>query len=323
MRFWASVACMPGSAASIPHNERMTEKTKALSVTAFATLLLVAFMMGANHVAARFAFNNGVDVMTAVSFRSALTALVVGLILWQQKVQIKLESHHKKYLPLIGLIIAVQSVCLYSSVARLPVALALLAFNTYPLSTAFWARVLYKHQPEKAVLWSMPLILVGLALALDVMGAASGLGASEHWAQIGSGVAFALAASATFGLALVYTQHETVGLDGRVRTFSSMSLVGVLAVAAALSQGGFHLPTASAGWWGLGMLSFLYGTAFTILFTVLPRLGVVGNSAIMNVEPVFALTLAWALLDQAIAPIQLVGAALVVGTVMWLGLRKR
>ena len=209
----------------------MTEKSKALSTTAFATLLLIAFMMGANHVSARFAFNHGVDVVTAVSFRSVVTAVVVGLILWQQKVQIQIQPHHKKYLPLIGLIIAVQSVCLYSSVARLPVALALLAFNTYPLSTAFWARVLYKHQPEKALLWSMPIILVGLALALDVMGAASGLGASAHWAQIGSGVAFALTASATFGLALVYTQHETAGLDGRVRTFSSMSLVGVLAVA--------------------------------------------------------------------------------------------
>jgi drug/metabolite transporter (DMT)-like permease len=201
--------------------------------------------------------------------------------------------------------------------------LALLAFNTYPLSTAFWARVLYKHQAEKAVLWSMPILLLGLALALDVLGAASGLSAAEHWSQIGAGVAFALAASATFGLALVYTQHETTGLDGRVRTFSSMSIVGVLAVVAAMSQGGFHLPQAPAGWWGLGMLSFLYGTAFTILFTVLPKLGVVGNSAIMNVEPVFALVLAWALLDQAIAPIQLVGAFLVVGTVMWLGLRKR
>jgi len=314
---------MPAPVVFTRHNETMTETSKALSFTAFATLLLVAFMMGANHVAARFAFNHGVDVITAVSFRSAVTAMVVGLILWQQKVQIQIQPHHKKYLPLIGLIIAVQSVCLYSSVARLPVALALLAFNTYPLSTAFWARVLYKHQPEKALLWSMPIILVGLALALDVMGAASGLGASEHWAQIGSGVAFALTASATFGLALVYTQHETAGLDGRVRTFSSMSLVGVLAVAVAVSQGGFHLPNAPAGWWGLGMLTFLYGTAFTILFTVLPRLGVVGNSAIMNVEPVFALTLAWALLDQAIAPIQLVGAALVVGAVMWLGLRKR
>jgi drug/metabolite transporter (DMT)-like permease len=301
----------------------MTETSKSLTTTAFATLLLIAFMMGANHVAARLAFNNGVDVVTAVSFRSVLTAVVVGLILWQQKVHIQIESSHKKYMLIIGGLIAVQSVCLYSSVARLPVALALLAFNTYPLSTAFWARVLYKHQAEKAVLWSMPILLLGLALALDVLGAASGLSAAEHWSQIGAGVAFALAASATFGLALVYTQHETTGLDGRVRTFSSMSIVGILAVVAAMSQGGFHLPQAPAGWWGLGMLSFLYGTAFTILFTVLPKLGVVGNSAIMNVEPVFALVLAWALLDQAIAPIQLVGAFLVVGTVMWLGLRKR
>ena len=314
---------MLGCTDFILQNERMTETSKSLTTTAFATLLLIAFMMGANHVAARLAFNNGVDVVTAVSFRSVLTAVVVGLILWQQKVQIQIESNHKKYMLIIGGLIAVQSVCLYSSVARLPVALALLAFNTYPLSTAFWARVLYKHQAEKAVLWSMPILLAGLALALDVLGAASGLGAAEHWSQIGAGVAFALAASATFGLALVYTQHETTGLDGRVRTFSSMSIVGILAVAAAMSQGGFHLPQAPAGWWGLGMLSFLYGTAFTILFTVLPKLGVVGNSAIMNVEPVFALVLAWALLDQAIAPIQLVGAFLVVGTVMWLGLRKR
>ena len=314
---------MLGCTGFILQNERMTETSKSLTTTAFATLLLIAFMMGANHVAARLAFNNGVDVVTAVSFRSVLTAVVVGLILWQQKVQIQIESNHKKYMLIIGGLIAVQSVCLYSAVARLPVALALLAFNTYPLSTAFWARVLYKHQAEKAVLWSMPILLAGLALALDVLGAASGLGAAEHWSQIGAGVAFALAASATFGLALVYTQHETTGLDGRVRTFSSMSIVGILAVAAAMSQGGFHLPQAPAGWWGLGMLSFLYGTAFTILFTVLPKLGVVGNSAIMNVEPVFALVLAWALLDQAIAPIQLVGAFLVVGTVMWLGLRKR
>ena len=314
---------MPRCTDFILQNERMTEKSKSLTTTAFATLLLIAFMMGANHVAARLAFNHGVDVVTAVSFRSVLTALVVGLILWQQKVHIQIESSHKKYMLIIGGLIAVQSVCLYSSVARLPVALALLAFNTYPLSTAFWARVLYKHQAEKAVLWSMPILLAGLALALDVLGAASGLGAAEHWSQIGAGVAFALAASATFGLALVYTQHETTGLDGRVRTFSSMSIVGILAVAAAMSQGGFHLPQATAGWWGLGMLTFLYGTAFTILFTVLPKLGVVGNSAIMNVEPVFALVLAWALLDQSIAPIQLVGAFLVVGTVMWLGLRKR
>ena len=68
------------------------------------------------------------------------------------------------------------------------------------------------------MLMAMPVILVGLALALDVFGAASGLGAQGQWARIGAGVAFALAAAATFGLALVLTQHEAADVDGRVRT---------------------------------------------------------------------------------------------------------
>ena len=63
-----------------------------LSLTGFFILLLIALMMGANHVAARTAFNHGVDVVTAVVFRSAVTAVVVALILWQQKVSFKLSG---------------------------------------------------------------------------------------------------------------------------------------------------------------------------------------------------------------------------------------
>ena len=301
----------------------MSKTTSAgLTGAAFATLLLTAFMMGANHVAARTAFNHGLDVVTAVTVRSVLTAGVVALILWQQKVAFSVQPQQRKYLAAVGVLIAVQSVCLYSAVARLPVALALLAFNTYPLTTALWARVLYGHQPERALLWAMPVMMLGLALALDVLGAASGLGAARHWGEIGAGVGFALIASVTFGLALVLTQHETVGVDGRLRTFTSLTTVGVLAALVASTQGGFQWPQAEPGWWGLALLTFLYGTAFTIIFTVLPKLGVVGNSAIMNVEPIFALVLAWALLGQAIAPMQVLGAAVVVATVMWLGLRK-
>jgi drug/metabolite transporter (DMT)-like permease len=301
----------------------MSKTTSAgLTGAAFATLLLTAFMMGANHVAARTAFNHGLDVVTAVTVRSVLTAGVVALILWRQKVAFSVQPEQRKYLAAVGVLIAVQSVCLYSAVARLPVALALLAFNTYPLTTALWARVLYGHQPERALLWAMPVMMLGLALALDVLGAASGLGAARHWGEIGAGVGFALIASVTFGLALVLTQHETVGVDGRLRTFTSLTTVGALAALVASTQGGFQWPQAEPGWWGLALLTFLYGTAFTIMFTVLPKLGVVGNSAIMNVEPIFALVLAWALLGQAIAPMQVLGAAVVVATVMWLGLRK-
>jgi drug/metabolite transporter (DMT)-like permease len=220
-------------------------------------------------------------------------------------------------------LVAVQSFCLYSSVARLPVALALLAFNTYPLWTALWARLIYRERPERRVLLAMPVILFGLALALDVSGAATGLGAAGQWQRIGTGVAFALAAAAAFGLALVLTQHEAGKLDGRVRTMTTMTLAAGVAVIASGAQGGFHLPADAPGWLGLAALTVLYGTGITLVFTVLPRLGVVGNSAIMNVEPIFALVLAWALLGQAIAPVQLAGALVVVAAVMWLGLRRR
>ena len=296
---------------------------RALSGTAFATLLLIALMMGSNHVAARFAFNNGVDVATAVTVRSFVTAAVVSVLFLLQGARVKLTGRHKGFMLAIGLLIGVQSICLYSGVARLPVVLALLAFNTYPLWTAIWNRIFYGHKPERATLIAMPFILVGLCMALDVFGAASGLGAAGQWARIGAGVAFALAAGATFGLALVLTQHETGDLDGRLRTASTMGLAGVVALGMVATQGGFHLPQAAAGWWGLAALTFLYGTAFTIMFTVLPKLGVAGNSAIMNVEPVCAMVLAWLLLGQSIAPMQVAGALLVVGTVMALGLRKR
>lgn len=304
----------------------MTSRTNpaaALSGAAFATLLLIALLMGANHVAARVAFDHGLSVPTAVTVRSGVTALVVSLLILVQRVPLRLTRRHRLALPAIALLIGTQSLCLYSSVARLPVALALLAFNSYPLWIALWARLIYHHRAERRVLLAMPVMLAGLALALDVFGAASGLGAAGQWQRIGVGVAFALAAAASFGLAMVLTQHEAGDVDGRLRTASTMAIVALIALAATATQGGLRLPDAPAGWWGLVGLTLLYGTGITILFTVLPRLGVVGNSAIMNVEPIFALVLAWAVLGQAIAAIQVAGGLIVVATVVWLGLQGR
>jgi drug/metabolite transporter (DMT)-like permease len=296
---------------------------RALSATAFVTLLLIALIMGANHVAARIAFNHGTDVATAVVFRSGVTALVVAVLVLLQGVPVRFSPRHRRVLPVIGLLIGLQSLCLYSAVARLPVALALLAFNTFPIFTAAWAWVLYRATPSPALVRAMPVILVGLTLALDVFGAASGLGAAGQWGRIGAGVAFALAAAASFGLALVWTQHEAADVDGRVRTVTTMAMSALVALLAVGVQGGFHLPQAATGWWGLAALTCLYGTGFTLMFTLLPRLGVVGNSAILNVEPVFALVLAWLVLGQSIAPVQVAGALLVVGAVVVLGLRKQ
>lgn len=295
---------------------------KAISLTAFFTLLLIALMMGTNHVAARLAFNNGLDVATAVACRSIVTALVVSAIVLWAKVPRTLNAKQWRGVLGVGLLIGLQSQLLYGAVARLPVALALIAFNTFPLWTAVWERLVYGKRPERMTLLAMPIILLGLCLALDVFGAASSLGAGAHWQHIGAGVAFGICAAAVFGMALVLMQHETAGVDGRVRTAGTMYLAGAMALAVIGMQGGAHWPTMPLGWMGLAGLTILYGTAFTIMFTVLPKLGVGSAAAIMNVEPVFALMMAWWILGQTIAPIQVLGALVVVGVVVALGLRR-
>lgn len=301
---------------------RATAAAAGLGGGAFVTLLLVALVMGGNHVAARVAFNDGVDVATAVAARSGVSAIVLAFVLRAQRVAVGFQPRQRWALPAIGLLIAVQSLCIYASVARLPVALALLAFNSYPLSTALWEWLVYRRAPSRTMLQAMPVILAGLALALDVLGAASGLGAAGQWSRIGEGVAFALGASITFGLALTITQHEAATVDGRLRSFTTMAQVGLLAVLAVAALGGPHWPQSQQGWWGLAALTLLYGSGFTVMFTVLPKLGVGRYAAVMNVEPIFALVLAWAILGQTIAPMQVAGGLIVVGAVMWLGLRR-
>ncbi|MDO8279635.1 MAG: DMT family transporter [Burkholderiaceae bacterium] len=297
-------------------------KAPRISVAAFLTLLAVAFIMGANHVLARQAFNDGVSVATALSARSGATALVVAVLLLIQRVPVRLNARQRRIMPVIGLLFGIQGLGLYAAVARLPVALALLAFNTFPLWIAFWSWALYRRRPERAVIIAMPFLLLGLTLALDVLGASSGLGAAGQWSRIGAGVGFAMLASSVFGAGLVLTQHEMADLDGRVRTVLTMGLVALIALGAVALQGGFQLPRSDAGWWGLGLLTLCYGIGISVLLTLLPRLGVAGSSPILNIEPVFALVLAWLLLGQSISPIQIAGCLLVVGAVMALGLRK-
>jgi drug/metabolite transporter (DMT)-like permease len=59
------------------------------------------------------------------------------------------------------------------------------------------------------------------------------------------------------------------------------------------------------------------------VFTLLPKLGAVSNSPILNVEPVAALALGALILGQVVGPLQWLGALIVVGSVMALGLRRR
>lgn len=278
----------------------------------------IATLFGANHVAARYAMDHGASVAGAVATRSACTAMVLFLFLRISNTKILFVP---RALP-IGVLVAIQSFCLYTAVTRIPVALALLVFQSFPLLYVLLSAATGKEKLRWRALAPIPLALVGLALALDVYGKAGDV--AGRWAEIGSGVGWALGAAVAFALVVFFNTHWLKALDGRLRTFYMMSVTAALTLAGGAAASALALPADLGGWIALGMLTLLYGAAITSLFVVLPRLGGGAASTIaLNFEPIAALGIAWLVLGQGVSPLQLAGAFIVVGAIAWLGAIRR
>jgi drug/metabolite transporter (DMT)-like permease len=281
-------------------------------------VLTIAATFGANHVAARVAFDHGASVATAVAIRSGCTALVLLFLLRFQGLSIRLPPAMLGRALVVGLLIAAQSFCLYSAVARIPVALALLVFQTCPMLFVLLSWAAGKERPRTSALLAMPVALLGLAFALGVRWKSGG----EWLAAMGPGIAWALGAAICFTLVLFLNAHWLKGLDGRLRTFLMMSVTAVVVLAAGGLTGTLAAPADATGWLGLALLPILYGSGITTLFVVLPRLAGAASMVALNFEPIAVLGLAWLVLGQTASPLQVAGAFVVVVAIVWLGTRQ-
>jgi drug/metabolite transporter (DMT)-like permease len=282
--------------------------------------MLLASIFAANHIAARLAFDHGASVAATVAVRSGATALAMVALLRLQSVSMALPRATLARGLGIGVLVAVQSFCLYSAVAVIPVALALLAFNSYPMLLVLLTWAAGGENPGRRALVAMPLALFGLVLALDILGTLQAM--AGRWAEIGVGVGWALGASTSFTLVLFLTTRHLKEVDGRLRTLLTMGTTAVVVGAGGAAVGGLALPADATGWLGLALLTVLYGSAITSIFSVVPRLAAPSNTAALNFEPIAALGMGWAILGQSVAPRQLVGALIVVGAVILIGTKR-
>jgi drug/metabolite transporter (DMT)-like permease len=285
-----------------------------------AALVVIATIFGANHVAARIAFDHGTSVSAAVSVRSAATAIFLFVMLRALRVPLALGRGNLGKAFAVGVLVAIQSYCLYSSVARIPVALALLVFNVYPFLFMLIAAATGKEKLRPHALIAMPVALAGLALVLDVRLE----GWEDRWRELGEGVAWGLGAGVSFALVLFCNAHWLKAMDGRVRTLAMMVVTAAILLVLGATSGTMALPRDGTGWIGLALLTLLYGIAITSLFTVLPRVGGGAASTVaLNFEPIAVLGIAWIVLGQGFRPLQLLGAFVVVGAIAWMSLAKR
>jgi drug/metabolite transporter (DMT)-like permease len=281
-------------------------------------LVGVSTGFAANHLAARIAFDHGASVALAVGVRATVTALVLLLTMRLQSVAIAIGPGLRGPALVAGALIAGQSYCLYSAVAIIPPGLALLVFQTSPILYVLLTWALGKEAPRRGALIPMVLAVAGLALALDLRVGEL----ATRWSEVGAGVLWAFASAGCMTVVYYLNANALKPIDARLRTFTMVSVTAVLVLPAAGAAGALALPEAPAGWAGLALLSLFYCVSMIGLFYVVSRV-VTTSTVALNFEPIALLGLGWIFLGHALTALQLAGAVMTVGSIVWLGFAKR
>jgi drug/metabolite transporter (DMT)-like permease len=121
---------------------------------------------------------------------------------------------------------------------------------------------------------------------------------------------------------LFLTTRHLKEVDGRMRTLLTMGATAIAVGGAGALAGTLALPADATGWLGLALLTLLYGSAITAMFTLVPRIGAASNTAALNFEPIAALILGWLILGQGMAARQIVGALIVISAVFLVGVKR-
>lgn len=286
---------------------------------AIALLIMSATLFAGNHIAARFAFDNGTGLLLAVLARSAMALVFMLSIVILRKAPMRIDKPLRKWQVLLGFLIAGQSLCLYSAITLIPVPMALLLVNTWPMMFIIASWVMGKKSPNMKTFVLLMVILGGLILVLDINLSSN---VDESWLL---GVGFATLSAVLLAWVMWITQYQLASLPGSVRSSYIMMIVVTLMIIAGVLDwlpGGTATPDNITGWIGLLSLAILYAVAISTLFILAPKLDMSRNSPILNFEPVASLFLSYLFLGQFLNPIQLVGGSLVILGIMAIGLSR-
>ncbi len=293
----------------------MTRSPRASNGVLLAIGAAILFAVNGN--VSKVALLNGVSSLELVSVRSAGTALILlGITALTRPSALRIGRRELGFLALYGVTgIAMVQWLYFVALYRMPVGIALLFEYTAPLMVALWVRFVQK-QPVKSRLWlGLAFALGGLALVaqfwkgvtLDPLGLVSALGAG--------------AALASYYLMGEHGQRDRdpISLMGFTFGFSALlwaivspwwifpfsRLVHTVALPGALPGG--------APLWVMVLWIIVLGTVapFLLVLLAVGRLGPARVGLIGMLEPVVAGIIAWVLLGESLATVQVAGSLIV------------
>jgi drug/metabolite transporter (DMT)-like permease len=287
--------------------------------------LAAGLAFGAGGAIVKPLLESGWSPGAAVFFRITVAALLLavpGLLALRFDLR---PLWRAKWTVLVYSVIAVAGVQLafYTAIARIPVSTALLIEYLAPVALVAFAWLRTRRAPQFVVLAGSVVAIAGLVLVIGPAG-----GALDPIGVVIAGVAM-------LGVAVYYVLGERADIGvPPIALAAAGCLIGclVLGVAALTGLVPFEAEFidvdffgGAAPWWVPVLMVGAISTAFAYVAGIqaIRLLGTRLSSFLGLSEVVFAAIVAWALLGEAIGPVQLIGGILILGGIVLVRLERR
>jgi drug/metabolite transporter (DMT)-like permease len=280
-----------------------------------AFIVVSALAFGAMAIMARIAYAAGVDTTTLLALRFAIAAVCMLALLRARGVALPRGSHLAALVLLGALGYGGQAFSFFTALTLAPASLTALLLYLHPALVALLAAWLLRERISRVKLVALVAALCGMALTVAPALAAGGVAA---FPRIGAGIAFGIAAASIYAIYIVASTRVAAHVAPMAMATVVIASAAVLFATVAIARGP-QWPQSVEGWLavaGIALVSTV--AAISLFFAGLARIGPTQASTLSTIEPVFTVLLAAMLLGESIAPIQLVGGALILGAVLLL-----
>jgi drug/metabolite transporter (DMT)-like permease len=250
-------------------------------------------------------YREGANPLAAVIVRFPGAIIVLIVILLASGVSMRLSRRETAICWGLGVLLGAQSYTLYKSFELIPVALTMIIFYVYPLIVGVVAGVTGQDRISRALGIALVVAFAGLVLVVNV----SDAGLSVE------GAVYAVLSACFWAALTLLSVRAMQDSDPRAVSLNMQVSAAAIFIVIGLVSGGVVAPRTTLGWATFLAMPVCYAIAITTFFAAISLIGSVRASLLMNIEPIATIVLGFVVLGQVLAPLQLAGAALVIGAI--------
>ena len=270
-----------------------------------ALCLASAAGFGAMAIFAKEAYSGGAGIATLLAVRFVLAAAVLWALVLPRRSRLSRERRRPSLLPglALGCLYAVEASAFFFALSRIDAALAELLLYGYPALVVVGAALLGRERLSRGR---------AAALALSTAGIVLVLAAGEIGNVDGLGVVAAITSSFLYAGYVLVSDRVVSDRDPLLVSAQVVTGAALCFLAYGLSTGSIHLALSAEAWVAIVSISLLSTVVPILAFLKGMQLVGVGTATITSTaEPVFTVALAMVVLGERLAPVQLLGGALV------------